>query len=135
MSTETLLIVAGILVSLVFIASFYVYYLYSTRAELLSHVAEDEGYSDRDAYVRDSLYGKPRPLSWSILFYDDAKSIGLRYIFTGLLFMFVAGAFGVLMRVSLTDPNPTILTPTIYNTANDSGVLVAVTKNIGLKKS
>ena len=115
MSTETLLIVAGILVSLVFVASFYVYSLYSTRAEVLSHVAEDEGYSDRDAYVRDSLYGKPRPLSWSILFYDDAKSIGLRYIFTGLLFMFVAGAFGVLMRVSLTDPNPTILTPTIYN--------------------
>lgn len=36
-------------------------------------------------------------------------------MFTSIVFLFVAGAFGVLMRLSLTDYNPTIVSPVEYN--------------------
>ncbi|MCL5783194.1 MAG: cbb3-type cytochrome c oxidase subunit I [Candidatus Thermoplasmatota archaeon] len=115
MSTLTLLITAGVVTSLAAILVFLLYYLAASKNEAAEITARDEGYPERGAYVREQMYGKPRALSWSIFIYDDAKSIGLRYIFTSLLFLFLAGAFGVLMRVSLTDPNPTIINPIIYN--------------------
>lgn len=115
MSTTSLLVAASVIGSLAAILVFVVYYLLSSKAESMSLVAKDEGYSDTGAYWREKLYGRPRPLSWSIFSYDDAKSIGLRFIFTAMVFLFIAGAFGVFMRVSLFDPNPVIIQPIIYN--------------------
>lgn len=94
---------------------FAVYYIVSSKSESMSLTAKEEGYSDTGAYWREQMYGRPRPLTWSIFSYDDAKSIGLRYIVTSIVFLFIAGAFGVLMRVSLFDPNPTIILPIVYN--------------------
>lgn len=115
MSATSLLITASVIASLAAILIFVVYYLVSSKTESMSLTAKDEGYTDTGAYWREQMYGRPRPLSWSIFTYDDAKSIGLRYIFTSVLFLFVAGAFGVLMRVSLFDPNPSIIMPIVYN--------------------
>lgn len=115
MSTIELLILASVIGSLVAILAFLVYYITAPKVESMSLTAKEEGYTDSNAYWREKLYGKPRPLSWSIFTYDDAKSIGLRYIFTSIIFLFIAGAFGVLMRISLFDPNPVIIQPIIYN--------------------
>ncbi len=115
MSTTELLILASVISSLIAILVFAVYYLAVSKTESMSLTAKEEGYTDTNAYWREQLYGKPRPLSWSIFSYDDAKSIGLRYIFTSIVFLFIAGAFGVMMRVSLFDPNPVIIQPIIYN--------------------
>ncbi len=115
MSSTTLLITSSVIASLVAILILALYYLMASKSESMSLTAKDEGYTDSNAYWREQMYGKPRPLTWSIFSYDDAKSIGLRYIVTSVLFLFIAGAFGVLMRVSLFDPNPTIIMPIIYN--------------------
>ncbi len=115
MSTIDLLILASVVGSLVAVLVFLIYYITASKVESMSLTAKEEGYTDSNAYWREQLYGKPRPLSWSIFTYDDAKSIGLRYIFTSILFLFIAGAFGVFMRVSLFDPNPVIIKPIIYN--------------------
>lgn len=115
MSALSDLIIISLILSVVGIVLFYLYYNYSSRRDSLEELAESSGYEDRTSYVRDTLAGKTRMLSWSIFLFNDAKSIGLRFIFTSLLFFFIAGTFGVLMRVSLTDPNPTIITPIQYN--------------------
>ncbi len=115
MSATTLLVTASVIASLVAILIFALYYLTASKTESMSLTAKEEGYEDSGAYWREQVYGKPRPLSWSIFVLDDAKSIGLRYIFTAIMFLFIAGSFGVLMRVSLFDPNPTIIMPIIYN--------------------
>ncbi len=115
MSATTLLVTASVIASLAAILIFALYYLMASKTESMSLTAKEEGYEDSGAYWRGQVYGRPRPLSWSIFVLDDAKSIGLRYIFTSLMFLFIAGSFGVLMRVSLFDPNPTIILPIIYN--------------------
>lgn len=115
MSATTLLVTASVIASLAAILIFALYYLVASKTESMSLTAKEEGFEDSGAYWRGKVYGRPRPLSWSIFVLDDAKSIGLRYIFTSLLFLFIAGSFGVLMRVSLFDPNPTIILPIIYN--------------------
>ena len=115
MSTESLLIISGVVLSVVAILVFLIYYLVATKGSVVAEVAEKSGYQDKDVYIRDQTWGKPRYLSWSVLSANDAKSVGLRYIFTSLLFLFLAGAIGVFMRISLVDPNPTIITPIVYN--------------------
>ncbi|MEM0157930.1 MAG: cbb3-type cytochrome c oxidase subunit I [Thermoplasmataceae archaeon] len=115
MSTETLLILSSILMALVAVIVFLVYYLVSSRNEVLADAAEQKGFSATDEFVRAQNYGRTRYLTWSVLVDNDAKSLGLRYLMTSLVFLFIAGAYGVLMRISLTDPNPTIINPIVYN--------------------
>lgn len=115
MSALSDLIIFSVIISVVGIAVFYLYYKVSASKEAMEDMAKAGGYDDTGSFFRDKLAGISRPASWSAFLLDDAKSIGIRYIFTSLLFFFVAGSFGVLMRISLTDPNPTIITPIQYN--------------------
>ena len=115
MNQTDILIVVGVLGSLIGIIGFLIYYLIATGREEVTTEAEEHGYEIPQVYEREEMYGRRVSASFSVLLRNDSKSIGLRYIFTSLLFLFIAGAFGVLMRVSLTDPNPTIIVPVIYN--------------------
>jgi cytochrome c oxidase subunit 1 len=115
MNQTDILIVVGVLGSLIGIIGFLIYYLIATGREEVSTEAEEHGYEIPQVYEREEMYGRRVSASFSVLLRNDSKSIGLRYIFTSILFLFIAGAFGVLMRVSLTDPNPTIIVPVIYN--------------------
>ncbi len=115
MSTFSLLVETVVVLSVLFVLLAYMYYRYSSAKMSLSKEADAKGYEDYDSYVSDMMAGKPRKLDWSILYFNDAKSIGLRFMMASLIFLFVAGAFGVLMRLSLTEPYPTIIQPDIYN--------------------
>ena len=105
----------SIAMSLVGVVAFFVYYLYSSRRDALAEDAESHDYIDPASYARDQLKTKQRFADWSIFLYNDSKSIGLRFIFTSLLFFFIAGAFGILLRVSLTVPTPSVLSPDQYD--------------------
>ncbi|MEM0155128.1 MAG: cbb3-type cytochrome c oxidase subunit I [Thermoplasmataceae archaeon] len=94
---------------------FFIYYLYNSRRDALVDDAESHDYADPDSYARDQLISRQRFADWSIFMYNDSKSIGLRFIFTSLLFFFIAGAFGILLRVSLSVPTPSVLTPDLYD--------------------
>lgn len=115
MSSFAILLETMAVLSVVFVILAYVYYRLTSARMVLSKEAEAKGYEDPDSYVSDKMAGKPRKLDWSILYYNDAKSIGLRFIFTSLVFLFIGGSFGVMMRLSLTEPVPTIIAPDIYN--------------------
>lgn len=101
------------------------YYIVSKRT-LLREKADALGYSDTGSLVRDSLADKPRTLGWNIFLYDDAKSIGLRYLITSILYFFIAGTFGVDMRLSLTYPNPSLLTAIEYNVLMSEHALLMI---------
>ncbi|MCL4341145.1 MAG: cbb3-type cytochrome c oxidase subunit I [Candidatus Thermoplasmatota archaeon] len=115
MNQIDMLIVVGVLSSAIAVIAFLIYYLIATGKEELAIQAEQEGYTSAEVYQREEYYGRRVSASFSVMVNNDSKSLGLRYIFTSLVFLFIAGAFGVLMRVSLTDPNPTIISPVIYN--------------------
>jgi cytochrome c oxidase subunit 1 len=104
-----------IILTILGVLTFYIYYLISSRKEAVEDAAKDEGYAEPSEYVRDKMYGRKRKADFSIFMYDDAKSIGLRYLFTGIAFLFLAGSFGVMMRVSLVDPNPVVISPVLYD--------------------
>ena len=104
-----------IILTILGVLTFYIYYLISSRKEAIEDAAREEGYADPSEYVREKMYGRKRKADFSIFIYDDAKSIGLRYIFTGIAFLFLAGTFGVMMRVSLVDPNPVVISPVLYD--------------------
>lgn len=115
MSTLSILVETVVILSIVFVVLAYLYYRMSTAKMSISKEAEAKGYEDYDSYVADSMAGKPRRLDWSILYMNDSKSIGMRFIFASLIFLFIGGAFGVMMRLSLTEPVPTIIQPEVYN--------------------
>ncbi|AKA48933.1 hypothetical protein IX51_07290 [uncultured archaeon] len=115
MSTLSILIETTVILSVVFVVLAYLYYKLSTAKMSLSKAADAKGYEDSESYVTDMMAGKPRRLDWSILYMNDSKSIGLRFIFASLIFLFIGGAFGVMMRLSLTEPVPTIIQPEVYN--------------------
>lgn len=115
MSTLSILIETTVILSVVFVFLAYLYYKLSTAKMSLSKAADAKGYEDSESYVTDMMAGKPRRLDWSILYMNDSKSIGLRFIFASLIFLFIGGAFGVMMRLSLTEPVPTIIQPEVYN--------------------
>ena len=113
--TNLNLLYISIILGIIGIVLFYFYFRIVPAKEYLHEEAEAAGYERPNEYVRDKLSDKPRELSWKIFLYDDSKSIGLRYIFTSILFLCIAGSFGVLMRVSLTEPSPTIIGAAQYN--------------------
>ncbi len=113
--TSLELVFIGIILGVFFIILFYFYFKVVPAKEYLQTQAEEAGFERSNEYVRQQLSNKPRELSWRIFLYDDSKSIGLRFLFTSLLFLFIAGSFGVLMRISLTNPSPTIIGPIEYN--------------------
>ncbi len=115
MSSFTILLETMAVLSVVFVILAYLYYKLSTAKMTLSKEADAKGYEDYDSYVSDMMAGKPRRLDWSILYFNDSKSIGLRFIFASIIFLFIGGAFGVMMRLSLTEPVPTIIQPEVYN--------------------
>lgn len=115
MSTLSLLIETVVVLSVVFVILAYLYYKLSTAKMNLAKEADAKGYEDTESYVSEMMAGKPRKLDWSILYYNDSKSIGLRFIMASLIFLFIGGAFGVMMRLSLTEPQPTIISPVVYN--------------------
>lgn len=115
MNQIEMLEIVGILSSAIAIIAFLIYYLIATGKEELAINAEQEGYTSAEVYQREEFYGRRVSASFSVMVNNDSKSLGLRYMFTSIVFLFIAGAFGVLMRVSLTDPNPTIISPVIYN--------------------
>lgn len=115
MSILSLLIETVVVLSVLFVVLAYLYYKLSTAKMNIAKEADAKGYEDSDSYVADMMAGKPRKLDWSILYLNDAKSIGLRFIFASLIFLFIGGSFGVMMRLSLTEPNPTIISPIVYN--------------------
>ncbi|MCL4314653.1 MAG: cbb3-type cytochrome c oxidase subunit I [Candidatus Thermoplasmatota archaeon] len=111
----TTLTIDGAIVAIVSIIIFALYLVLNSRKDLISKMANAEGYDSEGQFVRDYVAGKPRELGLSIFVNDDAKSLGMRYIVTSLFFFFIAGAFGLTMRLSLTSPNPSLLTPDEYN--------------------
>lgn len=111
----TTLTIYGGIAAVFAIVIFAIYSLLSTRKDIVSKLASQDGYDSEGQYVRDTLLTKPREIGLSIFVNDDAKSIGLRYIVTSILFFFIGGAFGLTMRLSLTSPNLTFLTSDEYN--------------------
>ena len=109
------LIYISIIIAILAFVLFYFYFRLVPAREYLQEQAVESGYERTNEFIREKVADKPRDLSWRVLLYDDSKSIGLRFLFTSLLFLFIAGAFGVLMRVSLTDPSPTIIGAAEYN--------------------
>ncbi len=63
MSTESLLIISGVVLSAVAILVFLIYYLVATKGSVVAEVAEKSGYQDKDVFIRDQTWGKPRYLS------------------------------------------------------------------------
>ena len=60
---------------------------------------------------------RPMP-AWTRYFGFDTnhKVIGIQYMVTSLIFMFFAGSLGILDRIELTAPGPTIMDSATYNT-------------------
>ncbi len=112
-SVEVLYI--AVILSVVALVGLIILYYMVSKRDYLREKADALDYESTNAMVRDSLGDKPRTLSWSIFLYDDAKSIGLRYLIVSILYFFIAGTFGLGMRLSLTNPNPGLLTPIEYN--------------------
>ncbi|MCL4335126.1 MAG: cbb3-type cytochrome c oxidase subunit I [Candidatus Thermoplasmatota archaeon] len=104
-----------LIISISAIVLLIIFYYISTQKTILKEKAESMGYESPNEMVRDKLAGKPRLLSWNVFLYDDSKSIALRYLLASMVFFFIAGSFGLGMRLSLTNPNPHLLTPDEYN--------------------
>lgn len=104
-------VVLAIVFVIIFLA---VYYIYSRKSEIVN-AADKVGYENPSQFMRDTLSNRPRFLSLSVFLNDDAKSIGIRYLMASIFFFFIAGTFGLTMRLNLTVPNPTLLSAEEYN--------------------
>jgi cytochrome c oxidase subunit 1/cytochrome c oxidase subunit I+III len=62
----------------------------------------------------DRLWSAP-PTLWGWLATVDHKRIGIRYLFTSLLFLLVGGSEALLMRLQLIGPEKRLLSPEAYN--------------------
>lgn len=109
------MITVAVILSAVSIAMFGLYYLIAIRKNAITKAAVENGYDDVKQYRRDTAQNRRSIISWNIFLDDDARSMGLRYLVTSILFFFIAGTFGLTMRLSLTYSTPTLLTPDAYN--------------------
>ncbi len=107
MSATTLLVEASLVLSFFFIFLFLMYYKYLSVKTEVDVAALNENYYDYSSYLREKkkVGGAISPHSFIM---NDSKSIGIRYLITSLIFFFIAGTFGVVMRVSLVEPQPTL---------------------------
>ncbi len=107
MGTTTFLIELSVIMSIVMAILFFMYYKYLTGKTEADYAATHDDYYDYGSYLRENNKrgGFISPNNFVL---NDAKSIGMRYIMTAIAFFFIAGSFGLLMRVSLIEPNPTI---------------------------
>ena len=108
MSTTMYLVDVSVTISIIFLILFYVYYKYNSAKSEMDKIAEKSDYVDTGSYFRDVVGGKNKSIGMSAFLLNDAKSIGVRYIITSIIFFFIAGTFGVIMRVSLVEPTPTL---------------------------
>jgi cytochrome c oxidase subunit 1 len=108
MSTTDYLIEVSLTISVIFLILFYIYYKYNSAKSEMDVVAEKNNYVDTGSYFRDKFGGKTKAFSINAFLLNDSKSIGIRYIITSIIFFFIAGAFGLVMRVSLVEPTPTL---------------------------
>ncbi|MHB8361966.1 MAG: cbb3-type cytochrome c oxidase subunit I, partial [Thermoplasmataceae archaeon] len=108
MSITSYLVEVSVALSAIFLILFYVYYKYNSVKGEMDKVAESSDYSDTGSYFRDKIGGRNKAISLNAFLLDDAKSIGIRYIITSIIFFFIAGIFGFVMRVSLVEPTPTL---------------------------
>ncbi|MGP6220757.1 cytochrome c oxidase subunit I [Caldiplasma sukawensis] len=107
MSQLTTLIELSVILSIFFVILFFLYYRYLNIKTEMDVVADENGYYDYGSYFRE----KKKSVSFfstNAFILNDAKSIGIRYLITSIIFFFIAGTFGVIMRVSLIEPNPTL---------------------------
>ncbi len=107
MSATMLLLEVSIILSFVFVILFFMYYKYLTVKTEMDNVSDENNYYDSSSYFREKRKSNGA-LSSSAFVLTDSKSIGLRYLMTSLVFFFIAGTFGVIMRVSLIEPTPTL---------------------------
>ena len=116
---STLMLTSGVILSLIGIVAFAIYYIIADRKAKLAEMARERGYQSTAQFYRDFVANKKRRISWNIMVDNDARSLGLRYLLTSILFFFIAGTFGLGMRLSLTYNVPqtffTFLTPDAYN--------------------
>ncbi len=108
MSTTDYLIEVSVTISIIFLILFFIYYKYNSAKSEMDSVAEKNDYVDTGSYFRDKFGGKTKEIGIKPFLLNDSKSIGIRYIITSIIFFFIAGTFGVIMRVSLVEPTPTL---------------------------
>lgn len=83
-------------------------------------------------------YAPPPPgglTTWARYFCFDTnhKVIGVQYMVTSLAFMFFAGPLGILDRIELTSPGPTIMDPATYNSViSTHGIIMIAVMLIGI---
>ncbi len=111
----TFMVELSVVLSLIALLIFFVFYFLYHRKSEIEDAADAAGYESPKQYMRDTLGERPRVLSISAFLNDDAKSIGIRYIVASLFFFFIAGTFGLTMRLSLTVPTPSLLSAQEYN--------------------
>jgi cytochrome c oxidase subunit 1 len=71
--------------------------------------------SDIGTYVSYLQYKGKYSGIWSWLLTTDHKKIGLMYLYVVIIFFFAAAFLGLLMRIELFAPGPTIMGPQTYN--------------------
>lgn len=71
--------------------------------------------SDNGTYVSYLQYKGKYTGLWSWLLTTDHKKIGLMYLYVVIVFFFAAAFLGLLMRIELIAPGPTIMGPQTYN--------------------
>lgn len=116
------LAVFGSTIAVIAVMGFLLYYFSSDyKKNLLGEAAQS--LTKEESNLR--LSKMRREISWSAFFMDDSKSIGIRYLITGIVLFFIAGLAGIGMRISLWYPVPTFLTPIQYNILlTDHGTLM-----------
>ncbi len=107
MGTTVLLVEIVVIMSVVFAILFFMYYKYLTGKTEADYEATHDDYYDYGSYLRDNQR-KGGFFSTNNFILNDSRSIGMRYLMTAIVFFFIAGSFGLLMRVSLIEPNPTL---------------------------
>lgn len=107
MSSTTLLVELSLILSIGFAILFFMYYKYLNAKTEADVAANEDNYYDYGSYLRENKKNGGF-LSPNNFVLNDSKSIGMRYIMSAIVFFFIAGSFGLLMRVSLVEPNPTL---------------------------
>ncbi len=107
MSSTGLLITASIVLSFFFLFLFLLYYKYLSVKTEVDVAANNENYYDYSSYLIDKKKTSSA-ISLNSFIMNDSKSIGIRFLITSIVFFFIAGTFGVIMRVSLFYPHPTL---------------------------
>ncbi len=110
-----LMVDLSVALSVILLIIFLTFYYILNRKSEIGGAAETAGYENPKQFMRDTLGSRPRLLSVSAFLNDDAKSIGIRYLIASIFFFFIAGTFGLTMRLNLTVPNPYLLSPDEYN--------------------